>query len=327
MPDNNLTENQIRTLLSSMDTDQKHCGFDAFVVMKETPKLKSMSLSEKTNNDGKTFREVLKEMIFSVINECFLSPDAAYVDGSRLADDQRKFLIINQSGAFTPFSFLTTDDDVDVFSMSDLPNASGLIFKIRKGSDTIWCYQHLWSIMVPNKKKTNVMTRIFNFENQTMFEEQTDRLLTISRKIDILIINGHLITSNTTLLQKSFGFQNYIYQSAAQAVSSITEKGLVSNVEKLTEYISRGKPKYAKKMMRIGNSRVLSLSTEELLAKIKTVARWKDKFNIDEATNQIVLKTYAEVEDFIDLFDERFTRSDITDTEYDTDVKTIAKPA
>ena len=47
---------------------------------------------------------------------------------------------------------------------------------------------------------------------------------------------------------------------------------------------------------------------------------------IDEATNQIVLKTYAEVEDFIDLFDERFTRSDITDTEYDTDVKTIAKP-
>ena len=171
------------------------------------------------------------------------------------------------------------------------------------------------------------MTRIFNFENQTMFEEQTDRLLTISRKIDILIINGHLITSNTTLLQKSFGFQNYIYQSAAQAVSSITEKGLVSNVEKLTEYISRGKPKYAKKMMRIGNSRVLSLSTEELLAKIKTVTRWKDKFNIDEATNQIVLKTYAEVEDFIDLFDERFTRSDITDTEYDTDVKTIAKPA
>lgn len=80
-------------------------------------------------------------------------------------------------------------------------------------------------------------------------------------------------------------------------------------------------------MMRIGNSRVLSLSTEELLAKIKTVTRWKDKFNIDEATNQIVLKTYAEVEDFIDLFDERFTRSDITDTEYDTDVKTIAKPA
>lgn len=51
MPDNNLTENQIRTLLSSMHTDQKHCGFDAFVVMKETPKLKSMSLSEKTNND------------------------------------------------------------------------------------------------------------------------------------------------------------------------------------------------------------------------------------------------------------------------------------
>lgn len=26
------------------------------------------------------------------------------------------------------------------------------------------------------------------------------------------------------------------------------------------------------------------------------------------------------------LFDERYTRSDVTDTEYDTDVKTVAQP-
>lgn len=79
-------------------------------------------------------------------------------------------------------------------------------------------------------------------------------------------------------------------------------------------------------MMRIGNSRVFSLRAEDLLTKIRTVDRWKGKFNIDETTNQIVLETYAEVEHLIDLFDERFTRSDITDTEYDTDVKTVAQP-
>lgn len=79
-------------------------------------------------------------------------------------------------------------------------------------------------------------------------------------------------------------------------------------------------------MMRIGNSRVLALSADELYAKINTVPRWKDKFHIDETTHQIVLKTYSEVESLIDLFDERYTRSDITDTEYDTDVKTVAQP-
>ena len=40
----------------------------------------------------------------------------------------------------------------------------------------------------------------------------------------------------------------------------------------------------------------------------------------------LVLDTYAQVEDLIDLLDERFTRSDITDTEYDTDVKQVAEP-
>lgn len=326
MSDISLTEDQIRTLLSSLCNDQGHCGFEAYVVMKNEPKLKIMSLSENTNHAGKTFRDVLKEMIFSVINDSFLSPEAGYIDGTRLVDDQHKFLIINQSGSFTPFSFLHSPDTGSAFSVEDLPNASGLIFKIRKGTDTIWCYQHLWSIMVPNKRKNNLMARINKFENQTVFAEQTDDLLTIAKKIDIVIIDGNLITSNTSLLQKSFGFQNYIYQSAEQVVGSITEKNLIANAEKLTEYISRGKANYAKKMMRIGTSKVLSLSAKDLLTKIKTVDRWKGKFHVDETTNQIILDTYTEVEYLIDLFDERFTRSDITDTEYDTDVKTVAQP-
>lgn len=327
MPTNGLSEAQIRDLLSSMRDDQANCGFDAFVVMKDEPKLKTMVLSESKNADGKSFRDVLKEMFFSIIGENYLSPDAEYAAGTQLADNQRKFLIIKQSGSFTPFSFLSTADTAEAFASRELDNASGLVFKIRSGTNTIWCYQHLWSIMVPNKKKNHVMTRFCKFENQTVFSEQTESLLTIAHRIDILIINGHLITGNTTLLQKNFGFQDYIYQSATQAVTSIAEKGLVSNIDKLTEYISRGKPKYAKKMMRIGNSRVLALSAEDLYTKINTVQRWKDKFHIDEATHQIVLKSYSEVESLIDLFDERYTRSDITDTEYDTDVKTVAQPA
>lgn len=326
MPTNGLTEKQIRDLLASMRDNQADCGFDAFVVMKDEPKLKSMVLSEGKNTDGKSFRDVLKDMFFSVIGESYLAPDVAYADGTQLADNQHKFLIIRQSGAFTPFSFLNTANAAEEFDSQDLSNATGLVFKIRKGTDTIWCYQHLWSIMVPNKKKNHVMTRFCKFENQTVFSEQTESLLTIAHRVDILIVNGHLITGNTTLLQKNFGFQDYIYQSATQAVTSIAEKGLVSNTDKLTEYISRGKPKYAKKMMRIGDSRVLALSADELYTKINTVPRWKDKFHIDETTHQIILKTYSEVESLIDLFDERYTRSDITDTEYDTDVKTVAQP-
>ena len=79
-------------------------------------------------------------------------------------------------------------------------------------------------------------------------------------------------------------------------------------------------------MMRIGTSRVFNLTKEQLIEKINTLPRWHGKFTVNADTNQIILNTYGEVESLIDLFDERYTRSDVTDTEYDTDVKTVAQP-
>ena len=49
---------------------------------------------------------------------------------------------------------------------------------------------------------------------------------------------------------------------------------------------------------------------------------WKDKFE-ENQEGLIVLNTY---QDLIDLLDERYTRSDVTNQEYDTDVKRVAKP-
>ena len=170
------------------------------------------------------------------------------------------------------------------------------------------------------------MARLMKFENKIVFSEQRESLLTIAKKIDILILDNYLITSNTTLLQRCFGFQDYIYQSAQQTVQCIVQKNLVENIDKLFEYIGRGKTRYAKKMMRISTSKVFDLTKEQLINKLNTLPRWQGKFRVNQGTNQIVLNTYGEVEKLIDLFDERYTRSEVTDTEYDTDVKTVAQP-
>lgn len=321
-----LNEEQIRINLKDYCDNFAQCGLEAFVVKKSSPKLKRMSLSEDCNEQGNNFRTILKEMFINIINEQFLMEEAEYADGCQVADNQHKYLIFEQGENFQPFKYLKNENEIGDFLSEDLADASGLIFSLRKGQNNIWLYQHLWSIMVPNKKKTNLMARLMQFENQVVFSEQSESLLTIANKIDILIMDDYLITNNTTLLQKYFGFQDYIFQSARQAVHNITNKNLVANGEKLTEYISRGKSKYAKKMMRIGSSRVLNLTQEQLIDKINTLERWHGKFNVNQETNQITLATYSEVESLIDLFDERYTRSDVTDTEYDTDVKTVAPP-
>lgn len=149
-----------------------------------------------------------------------------------------------------------------------MDDASGIVFCFRYDSKTVWAYQHLWSIMVPNKKKTHAMTRFMHFENVDILAEQKEPLLTIANKVDLLIVENNIIKNNVSLMQSSFGFQDYVVATAEVSITKIVNKGLVSNQSKLTEYISRGKQKYAKKMMRIANSKVFSLSNEQLLEKI-----------------------------------------------------------
>lgn len=327
MAEISFTEDSVKSILKEICDNREKCGFEAFLIRNTEPKIKKLSLSEEIGSSGKTFRHTLKDMFLDIIKDTFLSSVAEYADGSLLADNQHKYLYFKQGEQFHPFRFLTTESDAaDNFIDDDLENASGLAFKIRFGEDTIWLYQHLWSIMVPNRKKTNFMARVHKFENQTVLSEQNESLLTIVRRIDIVILGDYLVTDNTNLLQKNFGFQDYIYQSAAITVSQIEAKSIVANPEKLTEYISRGKPKYAKKMMRIATSKVFLLTAEQLIDKVETVERWKGKFDIDKEKNQINLNTYAQVESMIDLFDERYTRSEVTNTEYDTDVKSVAQP-
>lgn len=55
MSEETLTGARIRSLLDDLNSCPQQCGFEAFVVTENSPKLKRMSLTEKKNTDGKTF--------------------------------------------------------------------------------------------------------------------------------------------------------------------------------------------------------------------------------------------------------------------------------
>ena len=106
-------------------------------------------------------------------------------------------------------------------------------------------------------------------------------------------------------------------------MEDITKTGLVENNFKLQEYVSRPSKTYAKKMLRIKQYNVVKLKSKELIKKIQKTERWRETFTI--INGKIQLNTYKDVEHLIDLFDERYTKSLITNDEFDTDVKRIAK--
>lgn len=321
-----LTSERIKKILQKAVQDKNNCGFAAYIVAKTDPKLRKMIFDEEKFNSG-NYKHIVRDAILNVISEKYLAEETEFASGANVADNQKKYYMIAQSEEYRPFDYLDVQvEDIPEFKFDQIDDASGIIFWFRIEENEFWVYQHLWSIMVPNKKKTNLLSRLQKYEDHDYFIQQKEPLITIATKADILIMQDYIITSNIGLMQKSFGFQDFIVATADKSVERVMSKALVANPEKLKEYINRGKTtKYAKKMMRIANSKVLDLSNEKLMERVHTLERWKDKFE-ENGEGQIVLNTFQQVEYLIDLLDERYTRSDVTNQEYDTDVKQVAEP-
>lgn len=316
-----ITDKQVKDLISTITATPGMCGFEVYIITKSEPRLKKMGFIE---NGVDNLRQKLKDIILKILSEKYNSLEAEYVSADRIADEQRKFYIITTTESYDPLSVLKTTPGV--FRKADIGDATGIAFSVRHGEKHLWAYQHLWSIMVPNKSKKNCLAKLVSNREGDVFEEMIDPIIAFTEKIDLLVIGDCIIASDYKLLQNSFGFQDYIRLRADKTIAAVEEKGIVANVDKLRDYIRRGngRPKYAKKMMRITDSKVLKMESATLWENIHRSSRWNGK--IKEENGQFVLDHYSDVESLIDLLDERYTRSDITDIEYDTDVKQVAEP-
>lgn len=301
-------------------------GFEAFVIMKNDNTLKRLVLFEGSpltlpGQASESFKEKVNTTIAESISEEYLAGDAEYEPAENIADNQNKFYVIEQTDDYRPFDMLSTPiNNLRTFNMTDRDNAQGLLFMFKRGDIKIWGYQHMYAVTVPNKSRKSWLS----IQQTETFKEMILPLFPIAMKVNLLIIGQEIITKDISLMQRQFGFETFIRNSAQTVIGDVSEIGLVENIEKLSLYVERSRLTYAKKMMRIKHSAVLRMSSEQLLGKVQTLPRWSGKFVIDN--NRIVLNTYGHVENLIDLLDERYTRSDVTGEEYSTDVKKVAPP-
>lgn len=305
-------------------------GFEIFIVMKNGEQLvKRFVLDEGDPNETDGFKRRLRESIKEAIQSKFLADDSKYASACDLANEQNCFYVIKQDDTYHPFSYLSViESQVENFRISDKNNADAILFKFlfqRNGdAKLLWAYQKIQPASIPNKQKKHFQLVSKSSDCQDIFKEMNDQMFIITRKIDLLILGDEIITDDIKLMERHFGLETFIRASATRAVSSITTVGLVGNDDKLQEYVQRPNKKYAKKMMQIHKFPVATMSKENLLKKLQTVERWKNVFEIQD--DQVHLRTFVDVENIIDLFIERYTKSEITGQEYDTSVKDKAEP-
>ncbi len=313
-----MPEDNIQAAVRNMFQDLEY-GFEAYVRLKNDQQLRRMRLYEGRGRQDGNFKLSVQKLIADALCEKFLQNDAQFVAGERIADNQNVFYIIEQSEEYSPFILPKRNSNEKIFRASEIKDAQGLLFRFERSScEALWAYQHLYVQSVPNKGRKSLLST----QEQDVFVEMKNPLLSISRRVDLLIWDNKIISDRLGLLQRNFGLQKFIMSSAREAIGSIEKLNVLKNPEKLTDYIERGQLRYAKKMMCLKDSSVLKQLKErpkQLLKRIDRLPRWHGKFMIEDG--KIVLKTFAQVEELIELLDETYTRSDVTGQEYVTDVK------
>ena len=315
-------------------------GFEIYVAMKNGDQLmKKFVLDEGKPETGNGFKVRIRDGIENTVRIKYLSEDSQYATGDALADDQNRYYVIAQDDEYQPFAYLSlSEEQLDSFRLEDKDNADALLFKFilqRQGQvKQFWAYQKILPSSIPNKKKQHFQLTPKSEERPDVFKELKDQMFIITQKVDLLVllseteVNGptqsEIITNEIKLMERHFGLETFVRASARRAANAITTVGLVKNVDKLQEYVQRPNKKYAKKMMQIHKFPVATMSKASLVESLHTVDRWKGVFEIQE--EQVNLRNFIDVENIIDLFTERYTKSEVSGQEYDTEVKNKAEP-
>ena len=206
------------------------CGFEAYLVSKSEPRLKRLNLSI---ND---LHYSLKTDIIGVIRDTYLAEDATYSGVENAGDVPGIFYIIEQTDEYKPFDVETWK--IEDFKEEQIDELMGFFFVFRYEHQRIWCYQNRRSTTVTNRRKTGLLARLCHYDSGWVFEEQNDKIISFAHTVDIVLIDGMIITSDIRLLERSFDFQKFIYQRAMEAAESVAATRLFGGMDKLDDYLS-----------------------------------------------------------------------------------------
>lgn len=287
-------------------------GIKVFACMSEN---ESFIVKKFLTNDE--LRDSVKEIIESVIKERFLSDSIELDSSDNIADNRKVLYEIIQDESYRPFSFLNSIDEItDCYSETDQGSLCGLLFRINlNDSQIIWAYQHIYQVrMIKRSKSLYAM-----FANGDTYVPLDRDILKVDERIDILIIDNSIITSNISLLQQSFGFEKYVRAEAAKTISIIETLGIISDTSKLLAFEDKPTLTNAKKLLKAKHSPVLNMKKENLISGLQKHPRYKDKFKIED--DKIVINSQKDVNELIKMLNDDIVRSELTNQEYDSSTK------
>ena len=262
-----------------------------------------------------------KAKVSDFINCTYLADDAEFDTSENIADNKKGFYEINLTENYRPFAFLEgAENCTEYYSENNKNQLSGFIFRINLNDQHFWIYQHMYSVSRIDQSK-HVIARLV----RGTYDEIDSDIVQIDSRADVIILPSSIITAKIDLMQRFFGFEQYIRTEAQKTIEIIRDLDIVTGLEKFAALESKSKLTNAKKLLKAKNSPVLRMEKDDLISKLKTHSRYKSMFRFE--ADHIVISSQKDAAAFIKMVNDDIVRSELTGQEYDSSSKMLLEPA
>ena len=311
-----MTVEQLKASIEQIMFSGKPFGLRFFACIRVEKKI---TLKEVQITDD--LKHSIAAMLKKAAQVHFLSEETELEPADNISDNKNVLYEIEQADSYTPFSFLEQYKQVsDLYSEQDQDALAGFAFAVNQNESVIWFYQNIYAANLVKRSRI-LYAMLSKGSTYTVLDREIVR---IEARIDITILGKSIITSKIDLLQKSFGFDEYVKREAHNAISQIADMGLLTDTAKIEDLINKARLTNAKRLMKVKNSPVLKMDKTVLFYRLSRHPRYKDKFKFQDG--KVVIRTQKEASEFIKMLNDDIVRSELTNQEYDSPSKQMLKP-
>ena len=260
----------------------------------------------------------IAQLFVDSIKERILDKDDYSVIPLSTADDRNKCFYEYDLDIPKELEALETiigNDQLDSFDFNDdsLSDICALIIVIADNNHAISLYKKLSPVEVIGRGSYML------WKANQRFERFNNQLLRISGNFQLIRVESKIVILDLNLIEKSFGFHDFIKREAIIGLNVIREKGIVSNINVLEDLIDN--VSFARKLTKIArNSPVIkeNIPNVNIIKFSKNHPAVKGKIKYTDDGGQFKLDTKASKNLFIKLLNDDFLTSELTSLYYDS---------
>ncbi len=311
-----MTKEEFQTSIKAIMFSDAACGIAIFACLRS----ESEYLVKKIKATDKLLSSA-KNKVSDFVNCTYLADDAEFDTSENIADNKKAFYEISITENYRPFAFLDeAEKSTEYYSEDDRKQLSGFLFRINLNDQSFWIYQHIYSVSRIDRSK-HVIARLV----KDTYDEIDSDMVQIDSRADVIILDSSIITAKIDLMQRSFGFEQYVRAEAQKTIEIIRDLDIVIGLEKFAALENKSKLTNAKKLLKAKNSPVLRMEKDDLMNKLRTHSRYKSMFKFEE--NHILISSQKDAAAFIKMVNDDIVRSELTGQEYDSSSKMLLDPA